>query len=107
MSLQKATKTIETAEGLPKGRFSRSDTAGLGRSDKPKGPTVGWNKCFLKHTKNSMKKQKNRKNNDAKMKSWKLCDFWNMTRFLPKDGGLNGWAIIGVLLKSIEFFLQK
>jgi hypothetical protein len=25
-----------------------------------------------------------------------------MTRFLSKNGGLNGWAIIGVLLKSIE-----
>ena len=25
-----------------------------------------------------------------------------MTRFLLKNGGLNGWAIIGVLLKSNE-----
>ena len=25
-----------------------------------------------------------------------------MTRFLPKNGGLNGWAIIGVLLKTSD-----
>ena len=49
--------------------------ARLGRSDKPKGPTDAWNICFLKHTPNSMKKQKNQKNDDAKMKSWKICVF--------------------------------
>jgi hypothetical protein len=25
-----------------------------------------------------------------------------VTRFLPKNGGLNGWAIIGVLLKTSD-----
>ena len=41
------------------------------------------------------------------MKSCKICVFWIMTRFLLKNGGLNGWAIIGVLLKSIEKNVTK
>ena len=50
----------------------------------------------------NMKKQKNRKNDDAKLKSWKKCVFWNMTRFLQKNGGLNGWTITDVLLKTSD-----
>ena len=76
--------------------------ARLGRSDKPKGPTDAWNMCFLKHTPNSMKKLKRTQNDDAKMQRWKICVFWHMTRFLPKNGGLNGWTITGVLLKTSE-----
>ena len=34
------------------------------------------------------------------MKSWKICVFLDMTRFLQKNGGLNRWAITGVLLKT-------
>jgi hypothetical protein len=75
--------------------------ARLGRSDKPKGPTDAWNMCFLKHTPKNMKKQKKPKNDDAKMESWKICGFWNVTRFLPKSGGLNRCTITVVLLKTI------
>ena len=55
-----------------------------------------------------MKKQKNRKNDDAKTKSWKICVFLDMTRFLQKNGGLNRWAITGVLLKtSVKNVIKK
>ena len=82
--------------------------ARLGRSDKPKGPTDRWNVYYLKHTPKNIKKQKNRKNDDAKMKSWKICVLWNMTRFLPKNGRLNRWAITGVLLKtSVKNVIKK
>ena len=55
-----------------------------------------------------MKKQKNRKNDDAKMKSWKICVFLDMTRFLQKNGGLNRWAMTGVLLKtSVKNVIKK
>jgi hypothetical protein len=56
----------------------------------------------MKHTKNKMKTEKPKKRQRKNEKLQNMCFFLHMTRFLPENGGLNGWAIIDVLLKSIE-----